>query len=340
MTLLVARVGFAQVSGDELRGAGAYMNGLGWYNLNTAKATSINVDSVIRWKADLRKIQAERRLLQAKDKSDKKAKVEEIKQALLRREYELRTNPDASDVYKGDALDVLLYDLTDPSLSLGVWQASPVELPEGMSVKELIFQFTPLSAHSTTSSALGRGVIALSRLDIEGKWPTALRGEELKDERAAFEQAYKTVRDDVVAGKLDLRSLSQLDNSLDDLKGKVNEVLPAERGFRIEGIRFVEGLRSATRMFDATTVDYAKEILIDTQDHDAKTVGELVAFMSKYRLQFASAEKYPAQRELYAKLYQAMRTQTEKFGLVPDKDAAVPEDAWGSVAKAGRTWNG
>src|SRR5579871_2452289 len=46
-----------------LRGMGAFLRGAGSYNLNTAKAESIATDTLIRWKQDLRKIDAERRAL-------------------------------------------------------------------------------------------------------------------------------------------------------------------------------------------------------------------------------------------------------------------------------------
>jgi hypothetical protein len=44
-------------------------------------------------------------------------------------------------------------------------------------------------------------------------------------------------------------------------------------------MKFVVDLKNATRMFDATTVDYARAILVDTKGNDAKTVAELVGFM-------------------------------------------------------------
>ncbi len=73
------------------------------------------------------------------------------------------------------------------------------------------------------------------------------------------------------------------------MKAKVQTAVPKDRGFRDEAAKFVEELKDATRMFDAATVDYAREILVDTKDQEATTVAELVSFMLKYRLQFASA---------------------------------------------------
>ena len=206
------------VQGDVLRGGGAYLRGLGWYNFNTARANSINADTMIRWKSDLRKIQQERRVLDAQAKYEKKLKIEDVRQQQAERERLLRTSASAADVHRGDALDVLLFDLTDPDITTELWQSRPVSLPDEMSVKDMIFRFTPLTTSSKTSVALGRGVIALSRLDIEGKWPISLAMKELEPERMAYERAYAKVRDEVVMGTLDVKSLLELDASLDRLK--------------------------------------------------------------------------------------------------------------------------
>ena len=58
-------------------------------------------------------------------------------------------------------------------------------------------------------------------------------------------------------------------------------------------MQFVDNLERATRIFDATTYDYARDIISDTQKHEAHTVGELLAFMRKYRLLFANGDKNP-----------------------------------------------
>ena len=317
------------VPGDAARGQGSYLNGLGWYNLNTAKANSINVDATIRWKQDLRQIQLDRWDLvanqNAKKAAGKKLKIEEVKYQQLVRLRQLRVEPTAADVETGDALNVLLYDLTDPDISQESWSntSQAVKLPEGMSVKDLVFRFTSLKGSSATSAALSKGVIALSRLAVAGdKWPTPLQVPEIQKERAAYEAAYAKVRDQILAGQFDLKAVQAMDRSLDALNEKVKTAVPAERGFRTEAAKFVSDLKDSTRMFDAATVDYAREILNDTKDHDATTVAELVAFMLKYRLQFASAERSPEAREIYTPLFEKLKEQHKAFGItVPE----VPE---------------
>ena len=336
---------FAQSQNEArvLAGQGAFLRGAGSYNLNTAKATSINADTMIRWKQDLRKISAERRELQAVEAAGKKAKIEDVKKRLAQRELELRVNPTAADVDNGQALNALLYDLTDPDITSGDWESKIVRLPAGMSVKDLIFQFMPASSSVNASKALSRGVIALSRLDIEGKWPTAMQQNDLEKERRAFETAYTKLRDQLYYDKFDLKSLLELDRSLESLKSKVETAVPKERGFRDEAVKFVEELKDATRMFDAATVDYATEILIDTKDRNATTVAELVSFMLKYRLQFASAARSPTGRVLYRQLYEVLQQQTKEFGITTSEIAQSKDGAEKAIEDSfqpGTVWDG
>src|SRR6185369_5414346 len=224
----LSAVGNAQtVEGDILRGQGAYLRGVGWYNLRTAKANSVNVDATIRWKQDLRKIQQERSYLEAQKAADKKQNVEEFRRQMEQREQELRTNPSANDVQSGAALNALVYDLTDPDLNFNKWKSvSPISLPAGTSVKELIFAFIPHRVSTQSSAALSRGVIALSRLDIKDKWPVLLKKNELSKERKAYEDAYLRAREKVLRGDYAVDEILALDSALDNLKKKIATEIP------------------------------------------------------------------------------------------------------------------
>jgi hypothetical protein len=338
--LLIGSPGvFAQTpAGDIARGQGAYLKGLGTFNLNTAQANSINVDATIRWKEDLRRIQREKWELDARRLSGKKLKLEDVQQQQRERERKLRVDPTSSDVEKGDALNVLLYDLTDPSIKQSDWSSKAVSLPPGTSVKDLVFRFTPQSGSSKTSAALSKGVIALSRLDIKGRWPTFMEIPALEAEKTAYENAYAKVRDRLLAGQFDLKAVLEMDRTLDALKSKVTSSVPAERDYRTQALKFVDDLRDSTLLFDAETVDYAKDILNDTRDHDATTVAELVSFMLKYRLQFASAERSPSARELYPRIYQALREQADKLEInSPESHGAVSRPLFNGSDLSG--WN-
>lgn len=308
----------------------AYLRGLGWYNYNTARAEAIHAESVIRWKADLRRIQCERREWIEQIERNKKLSADERKRLIAHRERELRLSPTAEDVIKGDALNALQFDLTDPTIDPQKWAAHPVQLPEGLSVKDLVFQFLPTPSSNPSTVALSRGVIALSRLDLQKKCPTVLALRMLDPQRREYEYAYKMLSNEIIGGQFKLDSLLALDKTLKNLRDAINESVPTERGFRTEALLYMNNLEAATRMFDASTVDYAREIIVDTQEHDATTVEELLAFMLKYRLKFGSAEKDPAARELFQKVYQSMREQAGKLEIrySDPRSVEVPSGTW------------
>ena len=106
----------ATVQGDILRGEGAFLRGMGWYELNDARAASINADTMIKiekWNKEIYDtymrehaghMAAQKRL------TDKSAKLAERKRA--EREQKLRTSPDPGDIQKGEAMNALLVDLS------------------------------------------------------------------------------------------------------------------------------------------------------------------------------------------------------------------------------------
>jgi hypothetical protein len=106
-----------------------------------------------------------------------------------------------------------------------------------------------------------------------------------------------------------------LDSALLTLRAKVKAVVPAARHFRATADRYVGDLQAATRIFDATTIDFAQEMIRDTHEYMAQTVAELLAYMRKYRLLFASAEGRPEDGETYRLLYGLLRQQKEKLNL-------------------------
>jgi hypothetical protein len=317
------------VAGDRLRGEGEFLKGAAWYQLNSAKATSINVDSTIRWNEELRR-QYEANLNDAiarnvRKGADKALKDQEVKRRQSERQHQLRVAPTTADVESGDALNALLVDLANPTIASTLWQASRVELPATISVKELVFRFTPKPGSKGTE-ALSAGVIAIARLDMKGKWPTVLSSSELSTQKRQYEEAYERVRQLTFEGQFELDAILRLDSVLDTLKSRVTIVVPTQRGFRDEAIKVVNDLKDATRMFDAQTIDYAREIIRDTASHDAGTVQE-----QKYRLMFASAERSPEARVLYPQLRELMAQQLKLLGIPIEAigaDLVQPNTVW------------
>lgn len=299
----------------NLRGAGNYLQGLGWYNLNSAKAESIQLETQIRWEKELRESYARANENRRQKLSEKNMKAEERKQLQKQKQLQLRANPTDDDIRNGDALNVLLYDLTDPVLTSDKWLASPVQLPADISVKKLVFEFVRAEKAPNGSSQLGNAVIALSRLNLSGNWPICLNGAPMESDRKLYEEAYSKLLDQILTKKVTPESIGEFKAAIETLRKNVQKNVPTNDGYRTDALKHVDALKKAAEMFHSQTVEYAAEIVIDTHQHEAHTVGELVAFTKKYRLQFADGDKNPEARELYARLYELMKKQAQMFGI-------------------------
>jgi hypothetical protein len=110
------------------------------------------------------------------------------------------------------------------------------------------------------------------------------------------------------------------------LKQKATALSPAGSDISREMKRFVDQLDEATKIF--LDRDFADELIRDSEQHQAKTVGELLAFMKKYRLLFAEADDNPSVWRAYETLYESLKTQ--KAAL----DFAEPREGTGQVEKA------
>lgn len=319
MTQAQDRVGpGSTVQGDILRGQGQFLKGAAWYEVGSAQANVLNTKAAIEWEKWnqqlYRDYMRERAAREENDRRAYDAHEAAARKAYEEREARLRTNPKPEEIANGDALNALLADLSDPSISLSSWRLAQVPLPPDLAIPSLVFRFAPRPG---TSQTLGKGVIALARLDTaKGKpWGTVLSMQALAPERKAYELAYTKVRDQCLQGNLALDAPIALAGAIATLRAKVVKTVPNENGYRTAAMRDVDNLGEAAKIFHADTIDYAREMIADTQRHEAKTVGELLAFMRKYRLLFASSEKTLGGPEMYGRLYALMREQKDKLGL-------------------------
>ncbi len=179
-TILAATPTLAQragstVPGDILRGEGRFLQGQGLYEMYSAKGRQIDAQTEIviaDW--NLRYFEGLRREYNDKLKRQKyqsKARQEQADKAIAEKETRLRTNPTDEDVIAGDALNALLFDLSDPSIAPSAWRQAKVPLcREGLSIRSLYFRFTPRTGDKAAGKLSGH-LIALGRLDPARCWP-------------------------------------------------------------------------------------------------------------------------------------------------------------------------
>ena len=300
---------------------------MAWYELNAARARELDVKTareLDQWNREVYEAyQRELAASAARRRSVRNERLADAKRRLAEREQRLRTKPTVDDIQSGDALNALLLDLSDPTISESAWRYAKVPLPDSLAIPRLIFQFAARRG-DRNSQTLTKSLIALGRLDVEGRWPAYLAIDELSRERQAYEKAYGKVKAESLEGKLTLGAILELDKAVDALDAKARAAVPTARNFRAAAVQTVDGMKKAAGMFDASTIGFAQEMIADTHNHRAQTVGELLAFMRKYRLLFAPADKRPEDAEQYLRLYRLLRQQKDLFG---DKTGAPPRGA-------------
>jgi uncharacterized protein (TIGR03067 family) len=304
--------------GDILRGEGVYLRGKGIYDLYSAKGRRIDAGTEImiqKWNQQVYAAYMRERAAHIQSKKNRTTAAQAATlQKMAEREERLRTSPTDDDIVSGDALNALLVDLSNPMISYSSWRAAPVALPAGISIRSLFFRFAPRLG-DRNSSRLTNNLIALGRLDQSRGWPIFIPEDKVGPECRAYERTHRELLDECEKKTLKLEVVTNLDAALAALKAKVSTTVPTERNFRTAAMKYIADMQAATNIFDASTIDFAQEMIVDTHEYQPQTVGELLAFLRKYRLFFASAEGRPDDGDLYRALFGSMQKQKESLGL-------------------------
>jgi hypothetical protein len=311
------------IEGDVLKGEGQFLKGMGWYELRSAKARAKDTETQLQWERWSNEIvNASRK--EAADSALKKLAIrntrdEKARRALAEHDRRLRENPTLDDVRSGDALNAILIDLFNPSVLSKSSRSDEVELPSEFSLRLVVYRF--VTPHGNSKAGVpSNNVLDLQRLRAPENWPIYLRMEALKGERDTYEKAIGAVVTACKARNLNLDAVLALDRAIADLKKRVATTVPSDDGMRMQATRFVDDLGKAAKLFK--TLDFAQELVGDIEEHDAHTVLELLAFMSKFRLLFGDTQNRPEAGRLYVKLYALFKQQTKALGL---KDELVPK---------------
>lgn len=319
------------IRGDILRAQGRYLEGAGWYNLNTARADRINVET---WKAANREAQrlyrdymADRakRISRSKGLTDKHQDALFKKMAEDQRRW--RDNPTPDDIASGDALNAIVEDLADPDIGPSVWRTATVPLPPGLTLTALSFKIA-----DPKKSKLMQSTVAIDRMRIaEKKWPLPFRRPEMQKPCKSYEQTVETVVGKCLKSvDLQATDYDKLQASVKKLKEAVEAEIPFNDDQRAQAREYVGGLEAASRIFAEQT--YAEQLIRDVSDHQATTVAELLAFMRDYRLLFANPGTSHDASSLYTDLYGLLRRQKEILGV---GSGPRPSD----VFAAGSVWS-
>ncbi len=198
------------IQGDYLRGVGIAAWGMGTYNLNTAQANSINVDTGIRLNEYLAAVAqhslenyvARRDALAAHNKEMYKADQQRI-----------RESPDEHDLMTGNALDVILQDLLNSNVGESTFRSQQYEVPLPVDVIRKIPFRIPDQADR----------FSMVRLSPTGKakWPVALQDDRFTAYRHGYERALDKVLEQAIAGKIQVAAIEAVEAAVDDLSRRL-----------------------------------------------------------------------------------------------------------------------
>jgi hypothetical protein len=303
------------VQGDILRGAGRYLAGAGWYNLNTARADAINVET---WKSYNREVQRlytdymEDRARHSNFRRGMTAKVQQQAARDLRdANKRWRTNPTFTDIISGNALNALAGDLADPSIDYSSWRLAKIDLPPTMSLTSLSFKIADLK-----KSAHQQSTVAIDRMLVKEGWPLPFRRPEVEPACHSFEESTAAVIAKCQNGiELKAADYESLRARVAKLQAIVEADIPNTDEQRTKARSFVKQLDETTRIFAEKA--YAEQLIKDVSEHKATTVGELLAFMREYRLLFSEGGESLEVGKIYNGLYLLLRQQIDKLGLPP-----------------------
>jgi hypothetical protein len=298
------------VEGNVLQGMGAFAEGAGVYNYDTATATSINVDTAIRlnqyiWNSELEARQRwnalhARRLNLSRD--EYKARLKRI-----------RTNPDQADIDSGEALNAILQDLSDPQFMNGsALRMANAPISAAM-IREVPFR--------DETDAI---TLSLDELTEPKNWPLPLRSDTFKADREAYQKAVDdALEEDKEGGTIKPETVDRVRKAVADLMAKVQATIPiTKQPDHLQAMNYLKGLAGLSRMLEKPNVD---AVLAELEKIKNTTAGNLLAFMHTYNLRFAPATT-PRQRDIYRGLYPTLvLTRDNVIGKPGEKAEPAPQ---------------
>jgi hypothetical protein len=289
--------------GDYLRGVGIADWGMGLYNLNTAQANSINLDTAIRGNEYVAAVAKEQTREYVARKLGEATKVKEFyKQEQAR----LLEKPESHDVEDGRALNIVLKQLWDSNVGESTFRSSALQVPLPVDmVRHIPFKLDEKGEK-----------FSMERLSLKGKgkWSVAFQDNRFQYVKKAYERALDKALEQAIDGKMQIAAIEELERKGDDLLARLNEVVgPSSDRLYIEAKERVKELQSTVRLLKTEKIERA---IGEIDKYSGTTINDLKLFMLQHNLRF-SAAKTPEEKLLLPDLYARLVQQRDKV-TIPD----------------------
>jgi hypothetical protein len=274
------------VAGSTAAGMGAFAAGAGQYNLNTAAARQVNVQTAEQYNDYMYERTKEhaadyyRRLAQesARNKQD----YNQIHDRIL-------NDPDTRDLQNGDTLNAIYMEITAPKQYARTLQAADMPIAGSM-VKEIPFTYA--------SEAM---TYSLEQLTTPSNIPTIFSDPAFAETRKGLRAVADRLRKGAAAGKApDPADLQELRGGLDQARAILGSTrVQGTADAKADGEKYLKALYGLTKMIESPAYDV---FLAGVEKIPTVPLRDVLSFMHAFNLRFGPA-KSPEQREIYAQLY-------------------------------------
>lgn len=287
----------ADPAAGYMAGLGSYARGQGVYQLDKAKADSINVDTMIKWNKALRARQAALRIEQQKE--------------AVKQEGEREARVEQRELKDGTTLNRLLAQIfdADPGVSKSARASAPISVA---AVREIPFEWD--------SEAI---TICIDQMAGADSLPPPLMQPKYVDERNALRSAVGAALKEDKKGSVSPATLKAVNDSIATFRAKfLKGSSDFELGYE-DALDYFTTMASLTRLLNDPSM---KAFLAQLDQDQERTVGELIAFMNAYNLRFGPASS-DRQIEIYTQLAPALTAIRDAHR--PDNPASSMPDRTG-----------
>ena len=306
--------GGTTAAGSSARGMGVFAAGAGSYNEQTAEARSINANTAMQMDQFVYQNQQRRNQQYYAHLAEEKQQVNETQATIYTR---LHDHPEAADVHRGDALNVVLDELTDPSVYPQTVQAATQPIP-GSAVKNIPFQY-----------AAGAITISLDDLTAQGVPDPLLTNPRFEPDRQALRGFATQVRAAETAGTpIPAETLANMRVAIKTLEKKVAATLPIGTPDRDQSDNWLKALYGLTKMLQTPAID---KFLEGLDGNSTTTLGQVLTFMHSFNLRFGAADTAAGQAT-YDQLYPLLVQLRNQMNPDPRNPVTQPVGAPGTAA--------
>ncbi len=202
----------------------AALGAMGSFNLNRAYADAIDNQTMMTWNEYYWACVDEECRRSRVARSERRKRLISL---YNERRERITNRPEELDLLNGDALNMLLGQLSNPKIHPSSWRKKGESIP-GETIQRCAFRYPSVGM-----------TISLGRLTVRDGWPLALRDKAFAPERAAYHKAVETALEQNLEGKLTPETFRSLRKTVEALKVKLTATIPASETERLRSSQHV-----------------------------------------------------------------------------------------------------